>query len=201
MNLIYICRSVAMTLFLNDVVGKAQLQMLPFHPDKCGGLRPVGRFGLRNQYLLTILGVNIAFLVIVTVRFLNAPPSLFGLVVGAGAVYALLGPMVFVGPLLSFRGAMVRTKTELSSEVAQRLRVELQRLRKELPAGQLSADDEELIDRLRKVGGVIDELPVWPFDAATVRHFLAAYGAPLAGALIFPWLHRIWDAIRATLTP
>jgi hypothetical protein len=171
-----------MTLFLNDVVGHAQLQMLPFHPDKCGGLRPMGRFGLRNQYLLTILGMNIVFLVIVTVRYLKVPTSLAGLVAGAAAGYLLLGPIVFMGPLLSFRGAMIRTKAGLLSEVAQRLRLELQRLRKELPAGKLLREDEELIDRLRKVGEVIDELPVWPFDADTLRKFLTAYVAPLAAA-------------------
>jgi hypothetical protein len=175
--------------------------MLPFHPDRCGGLRPFGRFALRNQYLLTILGINIACLVIVTVRYLTAPASLFGLVAAAALFYVLLGPVVFAGPLLSFRGAMLRTKTELSSEVAQRLRVELQRLRRELPAGELTAEDEALIDRLRKLGGVIDELPVWPFDAMTVRNFLAAYGAPLAGAFIYPWLNKFWALLRATLGP
>jgi hypothetical protein len=83
-TLFYIIRSVALTLFLNDVVGHAQLQMLPFHPDKCGGLRPMGKFGLRNQYLLTILGLNIVFLVVVTVRYLKVPTSLAGLVAAAG---------------------------------------------------------------------------------------------------------------------
>ena len=181
-TLFYIIRSVAMTLFLNDVVGHAQLQMLPFHPDKCGGLRPMGKFGLRNQYLLTILGVNIVFLVVVTIRYLKVPTSLAGLVAAAAAGYLLLGPVVFMGPLLSFRGAMIRTKAGLLSEVAQRLRLELQRLRKELPAGKLLREDEELIDRLRKVGEVIDKLPVWPFDADTLRKFLTAYVAPLAAA-------------------
>jgi hypothetical protein len=60
--------------------------------------------------------------------------------------------------------------------------MELQRLRKELPAGKLLREDEELIDRLRKVGEVIDELPVWPFDADTLRKFLTAYVVPIAAA-------------------
>jgi len=183
-TLFYIFRSVAITLFLNDVVGRAQLHMLPFHPDKCGGLRPIGRFGLRNQYLLSIVGLNVVFLVIVTVSYLKVPPSLFGLVAGASILYGLLGPIVFMGPLLSFRAAMIRTKETLLSEVAQRLRIELRRLRKELPAGNLLQEDEELIDRLRKVGDVIDELPVWPFDAVTMRRFLTAYGVPMVAAAL-----------------
>ena len=35
---------------------------LPLHPDQCGGLRPVGEPGLRNQYTLTLPGLNIVIL-------------------------------------------------------------------------------------------------------------------------------------------
>src|SRR5205807_2258817 len=118
--LFYICRCVAITLFLNDVVTHSELEMVPLHPDRCGGLRPIGRFGLRNQYLLSILGMNVVFLIVVTGRYLNVNAQLFGLVAGAAGAYGVLGPIVFMGPLLSFRAAMSRTKTVLLSEVAQR---------------------------------------------------------------------------------
>lgn len=39
---------------------------------------------------------------------------------------------------------------------------------------------------LRKIGSVIDELPVWPFDAGILRRFLTAYVIPLVGAVIYP---------------
>jgi hypothetical protein len=58
-------------------------------------------------------------------------------------------------------------------------------LRRQLPAGPITKEDEELIDRLRKVGAVIDELPVWPFDASTLRRFVTAYGLPLIGAVAY----------------
>jgi hypothetical protein len=196
-DLIYIIRSVAMSVFLNDVAVHGQLRLLPFHPDKCGGLRPIGRFGLRDQYVMTLLGINIAFLVIVTARYLQPPSTLWGLVGAAAVVYIILGPTAFVAPLLSFHGAMIRTKAELLSEIAQRLRVELQRLRKELPSGKLLREDEELIDRLRKVGAVIDQLPVWPFDAATLRRFLTAYGTPLIGMVSYNWLRGLMQGFLA----
>jgi hypothetical protein len=81
---------------------------------------------------------------------------------------------------------MLANKTELMSEVAQRLRIELQRLRKELVSGEIRKEDEDLIDRLRKLGAVINELPVWPFDAETLRKFLTAYVIPGLSAIIFP---------------
>jgi len=180
---IYVCRNLAMTAFLRAVVGAgSQLRMLPFHPDKCGGLRPVGRLGLRNQYLLTVFGINLLLLATISFLFLHVTPPLYRLIWAAAVAYIVLGPVVFIGPLLSFRAGMLRTKADLMSEVAQRLRVELSRMRKELAAGELSKEDEELIDRLRKFGAVVDELPVWPFDAGTLRKFVTAYAGPLIGA-------------------
>jgi hypothetical protein len=180
---IYVIRTFAISLFLRRLVGHAdELHMLPFHPDKCGGLRPVGRLGLRNQYLLTVFGLNLGTLVADS-EVLKMPYQLYPLLIAAAIGYIVLGPLIFMSPLLSFRSGMLRTKMELMSEVAQRLRVELRKLRAHLPSGDITKADEELIDRLRKVGAVIDELPVWPFDASTLRRFLTAYLVPLLGAL------------------
>jgi hypothetical protein len=197
---IYLSRSFATSLFLKDLVAHAEIRMLPFHPDKSAGLRPVGHLGLRNQYALTVCGMNLVLLILISLRYLTVPSSLYGLMVAAAVAYVIVGPLVFIGPLLPFRSAMMRTKTDLMSEVAHRLRIELQRLRKELAAGQITKEDEELIDRLRKFGAVINELPVWPFDAGTLRKFLTAYVIPVLSAIGFPlvksliaasakWLH------------
>lgn len=179
---VYVLRNAGISYFLKDLVEHSEINVLPFHPDQSGGLRPVGEIGLRNQYGLTVVGVNVVLLVFVSVQYLQAPQSLYHLMVAAGIAYLVLGPIVFVGPLLPFRGGMLRTKTELMSEVAQRLRIELHRLHEQLLTGQITKDDEELIDRLRKLGSVIDQLPVWPFDFGTLRRFLSAYITPLLGA-------------------
>lgn len=183
---VFILRSIAISLLLRDVVACSRLRMLPLHPDKAGGLRPMGRLGLRNQYLLTIFGLNLVILVAVSFHYLEVPTTLYGLIAAAVLAYLILGPIVFIAPLLSFRTGMLRTKTELLGEVALRLRVELQRLRAELKSGQISKEDEELIDRLRKVGSMIDELPVWPFDAGTLRKFFAAYVIPAISSIGYP---------------
>ena len=57
--------------------------------------------------------------------------------------------------------------------------------------------DEEFIDRLRKVGAVIDELPVWPFDATTLRKFLTAYVIPVVGALGYPAVKALVSFLAA----
>lgn len=190
---VYVLRNIAISLLFRDIVAHAQLHMLPMHPDKAGGLRPVGRLGLRNQYALTLLGLNIVLLVMVSWLYLEVSWWLNALMTAAILAYLILGPAVFIAPLLPFRGGMLKSKSELMREVALRIRMELERLRAQLPSGQITKDDEKLIKRLRKIGEVIDELPVWPFDAGTMRKFLTAYAIPILGSIGFPLLKIIFD--------
>ena len=195
---VYVSRTIAITMFLRDAVAHAELQIIPFHPDRCGGLRPVGQLGLRTQYGLTVFGLNVVSLVAISILYLNIPSTLYALIAAAAVAYLILGPVVFVGPLLPFRSGMLRTKAELMGEVAARLRLELQRLRRQLPAGDISKDDEDVIDRLRKLGAVFEELPVWPFDAGTLRKFLTAYVIPIGSAAIYPILESVVSSFRGT---
>lgn len=176
---LYVLRSILISVFLNQLVRRAELHMMPFHPDKCGGFRPVSRLGLRNQYTLTILGLNVVLLATMTDLYLPQSPSLKELVIAAAFAYAILGPVVFIGPLLPFRTGMQHEKNEWMREIAYRVRFELERLRNQIRAGDIAKEDEEFIDRLRKIGGVVDELPVWPFDARTLRRFATAYIVPV----------------------
>lgn len=62
--------------------------------------------------------------------------------------------------------------------------MEFERLRAKIRTVQTTKEDEELVERLRKLSTIVDELPVWPFDASTLRKFLTAYIVPLAVSLL-----------------
>ncbi len=196
---VYVIRSVAISLLLRDIVSHSQLHLLPLHPDKSGGLRPIGRLGLRNQYLLTLLGLNVVLFVTIYHHHLIVPDTLQGLMAAAVIAYLILGPVVFIAPLLPFRGGMLKSKCQLMGEVAQRLRIELDRLLAQLQSGSISKEDEELIERLRKIGAVIDELPVWPFDAGTLRKFLTAYVIPIISTIGIPAVKAILNFAKVQL--
>jgi hypothetical protein len=46
---------------------------------------------------------------------------------------------------------------------------------------------------------VIDELPVWPFDAGTLRRFVTAYVIPLAAAIGYPILNLLLQTVLKRL--
>ena len=117
----FVLRTFAMTWFLRDLVRDpgTRLHVLPFHPDNCGGLRPVGQIALRSQYTLTILGVNLAILVWLTFKHLGAQPGVLGLVMVAVVTYLCLGPVVFLAPLLPFRRGMIESRSAMLTLVAR----------------------------------------------------------------------------------
>lgn len=197
---VYVVRVLAITLLLRDIVANAELNMLPLHPDGAGGLRPVGRLGLRNQYLLSVFGLTLVIVVSEMLRYQSPlPPISVYLIISIVVAYLLLSPVVFIGPLLPFHRAMLNSKSQLMSEVARRMRVELTRLRAQLPSGPISKEDEELIERLQGIGAVITGLPVWPFDIGTLRKFFAALALPFLGTAANPLMRFVFDQLRALL--
>lgn len=192
---IYVARCVFIAFLLRDLVREGEVRMLPFHPDGCGGLQPVGRIGLRNQYALTVLGLNIVALSIVTFKFLSPAEPERVLIAIAALIYLVLGPIVFMGPLLPFRKGMNDRKRLLLEEVADRLRANFENIRGQLRGGAITQSELDELERIRKIGAMIEELPVWPFDLRTLKKFGSAYIIPAAlpaaaemVSLLFAWI-------------
>jgi hypothetical protein len=196
---VYVVRTFSAGLFLRELVNSARVSPIPLHPDHCGGLRPVGVLGLRTQYMLMVLGINLLFLIFLYPKMLGTLPAELKMLIWAAAIaYVVLGPIIFVVPLLPFRGGMMRSKAELMDAVAQGLKSEFERVQTNLQAGPVSKEDEDTIERLRKMSALVEELPVWPFDALTLRKFATAYLVPVvtsaALALLRPLLETLFKA-------
>jgi hypothetical protein len=180
---IYVFRSIASIVALHKLVSFSRIDIIPFHPDHCGGLGSMGKIGLRNQYLLSLFGINLVLLFYVSKNFLTMPPELYALIGAACVTYVILSPVVFVGPLLPFRDGMLKTKSEIMAEVANRLKAELVVTRDLLRENGMIGEQEKTIGKLKKIGKMVEELPVWPFDVFTIRKFITAYLVPVVSAL------------------
>jgi hypothetical protein len=182
---VYVVRTVATSLFLRALVARAETKLVPFHPDQCGGLRPVGVLGLRDQYLLTIFGINVILVFIVSTKGLGTvPTNLYGVMTFALIAYLVLGPLVFLLPLVPFRKEMMEDKARLMRAVAGRLQLEGSAMLSAIPDHGFTKDDEDAMERLRKMSDLVRDLPVWPFDPRTLRTFGTAYVLPFATSAI-----------------
>jgi hypothetical protein len=153
----------------------------------------MGQLGLRNQYVVTVLGLNVVVFATVSYMRMGRSGDEIYLVVAAMLTYLILGPIVFMGPLMPFHRGMLREKQRVLGEVVQRLGLEFERLRGQIPAGRITRHDDEQIERLRKLGRDIDDLPVWPFDPSTLKKFASAYGIPVAVAILEQAVTRLTD--------
>lgn len=178
----YCFRCIRHAYFLRDLVRQATINVRPFHQDGCGGLQPIGAVALRNQYTLTVLGLNIVCVAAVNYTSLATPDAERQIMILVGIavlLYLALGPVVFMAPLLPFRARMRETKLQLLEEVGDRLRTEFERVRASLRTQAISEPDLEILERLKKLMTMVEQVPVWPFDARTLRRFGSAYVLPV----------------------
>ncbi len=180
---VFITRNIATIVFLRDIVRNSVIQIIPFHPDKCGGLNPVGVLGLRNQYLLSLIGINV-ILLFSNANILDPNIKLQTMVTVSIAAYIIFGPISFLGPLLPFRDAMQKDKSRLMNLVANRIKMDFNRIIKLIDEGEMTKEDEELLTRYKNIGELVEKLPVWPFDIATISKFITAYILPFVTMII-----------------
>jgi hypothetical protein len=178
----FIIRNITNSFLLRSVVSRSKIEIIPFHPDKCGGLEPIGKLGLRNQYLLSFIGLNIVALFLND--FIISDKSNYGLLIVGVVAYLVIGPIGFMGPLLPFRNAMKEDKIRLIHLVADRIKTEFTRVKNQINMGTLSEEDEKKFSRYKKISDMVSNLPVWPFDTHTLRKFFSAYFLPLISGIV-----------------
>ena len=195
---VYISQGLATVALLFSLTRNFEVAVSPFHHDNCCGLRAVARTGLRNQYLLAVVGMNLLALVAVNVR--RGFPGTVPLLIAGALAYLIFGPVVFIGPLLPFRKSMLSAKEEEQAKVATRLQQEYTRIVNALAERSMTKEDEEAIDRLEKLKALVNRIPVWPFDGRTVGRFFTAYIVPVLTGLL-SWLISYLQKIFAIMFP
>jgi hypothetical protein len=204
--IIYVLRGVTTMFFFRHVVSASKIHVELFHPDNAGGLSAVATIGIRNQYILTLAGLN-AISFILMARTLEAPfPTVTSqptsaslpepwiiMIAIALSVYMAAAPMLFLGPLLPFRCAMRANKREQLEIVGKKLREEHERILQDLFAKGFAKDSEEHMERLQKLRASIASGPEWPFDIQVRVKFVVAYVLPVLATLLVPVLNKASD--------
>ena len=174
----YVLRATAFCFLLHSATNRFSVKLLSFHPDGCGGLRPIADLGLRNQYLLAAAGANLVLLYSVTRSFPHK--AIFdALLLAAVLLYVCGGPIAFLGPLLPFRKAMAAAKEKLIDTVSGAVQAQYAKCIDEVSRHRLEKEDYDAVERLRKILDRVNQLPVWPFDIHTLKRFVGAYVVPV----------------------
>jgi len=159
------------------------LSFQPFHPDRAGGLLPIGQYRLALVYGLAGLSAFFVF-------------TAFGhtLNVGDIAIYALMIlalPLFFFVPLSFIHSFMKSEKSKLIAPVAQAEEVKLREMK---TMNQFDIEEQAKdLDTLNRLMHELQGLPEWPVDASVLRRFLSSWLAVITSPAVGVLLARLLE--------
>lgn len=157
------------------------------HPDRCGGLEPLGDLCLWNALIISIAGVYLGGWIIILRPGLPADPlavayvPLFLELLGVPVVVAA---MTFFLPLWNIHQIMLTRRAEIRQKLDE-LGQSIDRSARELldRADELVlAEGEEKSKRLELMQQTYQQcrdVPVWPFNVQTLIKFVSSQAVPL----------------------
>lgn len=196
---VYIIRYATTVRLLNDVVRRSNVNVIPFHPDGCCGLEPVGKLGLQNQYLITVLGINIVILLHQYYSGGGADVAKMSLIVAAIMAYMVASPLIFLGPLIPFREKMIEKKTYFMNKVAYEIKTEFANFSEAIKENEI-IDSNSRLYSLKNMSDLIGNIPVWPFDFRTTRKFITAYIIPVISLVATLFGETVFEMILKSIS-
>jgi hypothetical protein len=161
--------------YIRKISQEFDLKIQVLHPDKCGGLKPIGDLCLSNSFILIAVGI---FLAIATIFFEG-----FQVDYARGLFIVILFSIVgFVLPVYQIHKIMLKEKIKkleiLDRVVSDQIPVIDEPEKMELPEINKIKEYEVLQDQYKEV----EEFKTWPFDISIWRKFITS-----EIVLIFSW--------------
>jgi hypothetical protein len=176
---IILYKSILLIYFLRKLHKTFDFQVNPLHPDKSGGLKPLGDFCIAINYILFIFFLAIiAFYAFPQSEELNSV-FYFGL-----PSYIFFATFLFVYPLWPVHDSMKEQKYEILGKLKEKLGPEYWE-----PLDNLAEKDmyESLqtsgILKPERIYEIADIMRVWPFDVSGLLLFLAAASIPVLSVI------------------
>ena len=175
-----LARQVVVLIGLNRFFTEFQVEVAPLHPDRAGGLRPLGDYVLTTGFFVAVISLNFGM------TFLRAQTNLEVMTAefyGELAVYFILAPLLFLLPLLSVHSLMQAAKRKLLAEIAEQFDKEYRVLLDNLRRDVLNPEGVARLEAVQKIYQIAQTAPVWPFDLEIVSKFGAAIFLPILAPL------------------
>lgn len=172
----------AITIIALYRITSLDLNIEPMHPDRAGGL---GCLGELSMAVISFLSLVMLFLS-VTGMFANTDhPQVYLVLLLAFAMLTVTG---FLASLSPAHDKMRRVKADALVRLEVIARRQYKRFLKASESlGAGAETDKDLIEEMNAVDqlyGVVQKMPVWPFDFSMMRRFATSIALPLAIYLI-----------------
>lgn len=188
-----IIRSIVNTLVFRGLLRNVTVN--PMHPDRAGGLLPLGQYALRSTYVIALAGVVAALAEYsLYTRGILFTFHYFHVVI---LLYVIVAPLAFFAPLGTARNAMLNAKNQLLLKISKQFNADFSEAYEELEgsAEKLKATIDK-VEQLQRIQALTTSFPVWPFDIATLERFFLTISSPF----LTIGLSILTDMIKDALT-
>jgi len=176
---------------LRKVFREHAIQLRPFHPDRCGGLKSTGDHALTISYLIGLAGFSIfiaAFLSREVGRIHYGDYPLYASIV----VYLILSPTLFFLPLVMVHNAMKAAKESLLLAILNQLETAYLQAQADLPSTAAELKNTvERIEHLRALYSLTERFAEWPFDTSIIRRLIVSIPTPVLSSIAISFLVKL----------
>ncbi len=174
-------------IWFNKLFKSFMMNIRPLHPDRSGGLAPLGNFALNLSYLIAMIGLLFVisplqrtFLTTRSVQYFLTTD----LWIGLGA-YTIFGPITFFAPLAVAHSAMAHAKSQAILLIASSFEKEYSEI-KSILENNVTALSKKIktLEEIQKFHDMTMKFPVWPFNTSNLVRFGTSFISPLFLALI-----------------
>lgn len=179
--------------YIGGIFDKFHTDIKPFHPDKCGGLRPITQIVVNINMIVFAAGLSLVIIYYSYLREFIA--NIWVLFAG----YIMISIFLFFFPLLGARESMKTNKEKFLELFSKPLNQEYELIFQEFKDGIDEYDqhlDERHLSKVQTMRDLYDQamkMPIWPFDRDTILAF--------ASRVLFPIFLVIINIIMAKYFP
>ena len=170
--------------WFNRLFREFEADVKVLHPDKAGGLSPLGNFSVKIGYMIGIFGFTAVLVIWSHAAYMlgndklsfSAQPGLISLLI----VYMILAPIVFFAPIGSAHSAMKKARHEFIFTISNQFENDFKKIE-----WLLSKDSDDLkkglekIEQIQKIHNMATRFPIWPFNTASIVRFFSSVFLPI----------------------
>ena len=165
--------------YMRRLSDEFDLNVQPLHPDRSGGLKPLGDLSFSVDSVLLSVGVWLS------VGLFTAAPSVMWVVYSGIVVYMALATLLFFYPLHKVHHLMSEKKIDLLDRLSRKTNSYYESIYNDVLDEDRDVDPEKLrkLNDLEELYRKASDMPVWPFDKETLTKFISTVGFPLSMAI------------------
>lgn len=179
--------------WFNRLFRRFDVRVKVLHPDKAGGLSPLGVFSVKIGYLTGVYGMTLVVISLST-NYLTTGrvyPNLDLPFVVAVLLYLVLAPVAFFAPIGSAHAAMARARHDFALKLSEHFDAEFAALEASLDLeGKVIRKNLDRIQRLQELHALTSGFPVWPFNVESMVRFITSILSPVLVIVITVLIER-----------